>query len=46
MKAKAIPFLLEIENKKLPPIDYEVHFEAANLGKLVRMKSIKDESII
>jgi insulysin len=46
VKAKAVPFLLEIENKQLAAIDYQVHFEAGNLGKLVRMKSIKDEAIM
>ena len=46
MKAKAVPYFLEIANKQLPSIDYELHYLPANLGKLVRMRSIKDESIM
>lgn len=46
VKAKAIPFFLEISNKQLPKIEYELHYKPENIGKMVRMKSIKDESIM
>jgi insulysin len=46
MKARAIPFFLEVADKQLPKIEYELHFQPANIGKMVRMKSIKDESIM
>lgn len=42
MKDKLIPFFEEIENKNLKPIEYEEHFLQDNIGKFVRMQSIKD----
>lgn len=42
MKDKLIPFFEEIENKNLKTIEYEEHFLQDNIGKFVRMQSIKD----
>ena len=46
MKEKVLPFFQEIENKKLSKIDYELHFRKENIGKLVKMQSIKDEVLM
>ena len=46
MKDKVLPFFQEIENKKLSKIDYELHFRKENIGKLVKMQSIKDEVLM
>lgn len=46
MKAQLVPFLEEIPNKNVERPTYDLHFKEGCTGKLVKMQSIKDESIM
>ena len=46
MKEKCIKFFENIPNKKVNLPETSLHFEKGQTGKLIRMQSIKDESIM
>ena len=42
MKKSLLPYFEEIQNKNLPKNVYQPFYEAENIGKFVRMQSIKE----
>jgi len=46
MKEQLLCCFEEIKNKNLGKFTYDIHFKANQLCKLVRMQSIKDETIM